>query len=231
VEKRDAWRDERVAREYDERRFHGPLARLKHRRDVRVVLALLAEAGAGRRVLDVACGTGRILPELARAGYRPVGADVALEMLRAGRVRHGRATPLLQAEAARLPFPSGAFDAVVSLRFLFHAAPAERAALLGEMRRVSGKGGVVAEVCYRWTWKHLGRYLRSRLGLAARYRPSQGRAALARELASAGLELVRLRPVSRLFSDKAIFLARARADPVSGRPGFPRARRCAQMGP
>lgn len=208
MDPREAWRDERVAAEYEARRFASPLQRLKHRHDVALVLGLLAEVGGVRRVLDLPCGTGRLLPELARAGYRTLGADVALEMMRAGRALRPGGPALVQADAARLPFQSNAFDAVVSMRFLFHLDRAARERCLVEMRRVAQDGVVVGEVRYRWTVKHLGRWLRSRVGLARRYEPSQGRAELARELDSAGLELARLRPVSRLFSDKAFFLAR-----------------------
>jgi ubiquinone/menaquinone biosynthesis C-methylase UbiE len=216
--KRDAWRDERVAAEYEARRFRTPLQRLKHRRDVALVLALLGEVVGTRRVLDLACGTGRLLPALRGAGYRAVGADVALEMMRAGRALRVEPAQLVQADATRLPFPSAAFDAVVSLRFLFHLTAEERGRCLTEMRRVTGAGVVVGEVRYRANLKHLGRWLRSRAGLALRYRPSAGRAAIERELAAAGLELVRLRPVSRLFSDKALLLAR-RADGAPSNQG------------
>ena len=206
--KRDAWRDERVAAEYEVRRFATPLARLKHRRDTALVLALLRASPGVERVLDLPAGTGRLLPALRAAGYRTVGADVALEMLRAGRALRSERAALVQADAARLPFSSASFDAVVSLRFLFHLTAEERRRVLVEMRRVARDGVVVGEVRYRWTLKHLGRWLRSRAGLARRYRPSSDRAAIERELAAAGLELVRLCAVSRLFSDKALFLAR-----------------------
>lgn len=216
-EKREAWRDARVAGEYEARRFATPLGRLKHRRDAQLVLALLHESAGVRSVLDLPCGTGRLLPELARAGYRAVGADVALEMMQAGLARRSRGAPLVQGDAQLLPFRSATFDAVVSLRFLFHLGAEERQRCLAEMRRVSKDGLVVGEVRYRRTWKQLGRWLRSRVGLSARYRPAADRAELARELAGAGLELVRLRPVSRLFSDKAFFLAR----PPTRRRGMP----------
>ncbi len=207
-EKREAWRDARVAREYEARRFATPLQRLKHRRDAALVLSLLHAAAGVRSVLDLPCGTGRLLPELARAGYRAVGADVALEMMRAGLALRPRGAPLVQGDAARLPFRDAAFDAVVSMRFLFHLAREQRQLCLAEMRRVSKDGLVVGEVRYRGTCKQLGRWLRSRVGLAARYRPAASRAEIAAELSAAGLELVTLRPVSRLFSDKAVFLAR-----------------------
>lgn len=203
--RRDDWRDERVAGEYEARRFVTPLQRLKHGRDERLLLALLG--GEPRSVLDLACGTGRFQPRLAVPGRRVVGADVSLEMLRAGRRARPGAAALVQAEAEHLPFRSAAFDAVVCMRFLFHLQDGERRRALTEMGRVARSGRVVAQVRYRWTLKHLGRWLRSRVGLARRYRPAQGRAELARELGEAGLELVALRPISRLFSDKALLLA------------------------
>ena len=207
--KRDAWRDERVAAEYEPRRFATALQRLKHRRDAALVLALLRAVPGVRRVLDLPTGTGRLLSALRSAGYRAVGADVALEMMRAGRKLRPGDADLVQADAARLPFASATFDAVVALRFLFHLDEPERLRCLAEMRRVARGGIVVGEVRYRGTLKHLGRWLRSFAGLARRYRPSAGRAEIEHELAGAGLELVRLVPVSRLVSDKAFFLARS----------------------
>jgi SAM-dependent methyltransferase len=217
-DKRERWRDPRVAEEYEARRFEGALARWKHRRDVVLVLDLLAGVPAGARVLDLPCGTGRLLPALRAAGLRGVGADLALEMMRAGRARRSEPGPLVQADAVRLPFRAGAFDAVVSLRFLFHLAPEERRAALVEMARVARNGTVVGEVRYRRTWKHAGRYLRSRVGLSRRHRPAPGRAEIEAELAAAGLALVRFRPVSRTFSDKALFLACAAPRPRARLP-------------
>jgi len=218
VTKRNAWRDLHVASEYESRRFARPLARLKHRRDVALVLALLGEVPRVSRVLDLPSGTGRLLPALHAAGFRALGADVALEMMRAGRRLNAEHAALVQADATKLPFRSRAFDAVVSLRFLFHLSPDERRACLAEMRRVTSDGVVLGEVRYRWNLKQGGRWLRSRLGLAARYRPSEGRAEIEQALAEAGLELVHLRPVSRLFSDKAFFLARPASRARAGIP-------------
>jgi SAM-dependent methyltransferase len=209
--RRNAWRDDDVAEQYEARRFAGPLQRLKHRRDVALVLGLLHEVAGVRDVLDLPCGTGRLLPALRGAGYRVVGADVALEMMRAGRALRPGGPALAQADATRLPFRSGAFDAVVTMRFLFHLGEDERRSALAEMRRVTRDGVVVGETRWRWNLKHAGRWLRGRVGLSRRYRPAPGRDELERELRAAGLLLVQVRPVSRLFSDKAFFLARPAA--------------------
>ncbi|MEM7307564.1 MAG: class I SAM-dependent methyltransferase [Planctomycetota bacterium] len=203
AEKKDHWRDAAVAGVYDERRFRGRLGRVKHARDARLVLGLLERAGGLSSVLDLPAGTGRLLPDLAAAGYRVLGADLAREMLAAGRERRGAAALLLQADGERLPLADGAVDAVVSVRFLFHVDEREsRAAILREMARVARRC-VVGEVRFGGTWKHVSRTLRRHDKL----RPAFDRAALADELAAAGLTLARIAPVSRLFSDKAFFLA------------------------
>lgn len=62
--------------------------------------------GPGATVLDMACGTGDLCRELARSGYRPVGADFALEMLHAARTT----APLLQADILHLPLADASVD-------------------------------------------------------------------------------------------------------------------------
>jgi ubiquinone/menaquinone biosynthesis C-methylase UbiE len=201
--KRERWRDPEVARVYDARRFGGRLGRLKHARDAHLVLALLGRAGGVKSVLDLPAGTGRLGPDLAAAGLCVTGADLSLEMLRAGGERAGGAARV-QAEGEHLPFADGAFDAAVCVRFLFHVEePETRRRILSELARVA-RLGVVGEVRWGATAKHAARRLRRHPHL----RPAFGGAELARELAAAGLALEVLRPVSRLFSDKAFFLAR-----------------------
>jgi len=227
--KRDAWAPEAVAATYEARRFRGPLRRRKHRRDVALVLELLRRAGGVHRVLDAPAGTGRMIPALVGAGYEAVAADVSRAMLlrapAAPRLPAGaRCLGRVCADLEALPLRAGSFDAVLCLRFLFHVRdPDVRRAMLAEMARVA-RGCVVGQVRYRATGKHALRWARSRVGLSRRYRPSEGRADIARELAQAGLELVELRRVSALFSDKALFLARVAPRPRELRDEPPRRR-------
>jgi demethylmenaquinone methyltransferase/2-methoxy-6-polyprenyl-1,4-benzoquinol methylase len=92
----------------------------------------------GARVVDVACGTGDFCRELARAGYRPVGADFSTGMLAAARTE----APLLRADAARLPFPDGAVDGVTCGFALRNFADLE--AVLAECARVLRPHGRIA---------------------------------------------------------------------------------------
>ena len=64
---------------------------------------LLANVGAGERVLDLGCGEGSFSAALARAGAHPLAADVAEEPLRRARARHPR-LELLRLALSRAAF-------------------------------------------------------------------------------------------------------------------------------
>lgn len=105
------------------------------------VLALAVEAAPGaRRVLDVGCGTGRLLADLAiaRPGLAAAGLDLAPGMCRAARAAApGAAVTAGDAEA--LPFRAGAFELVLStstFQWLPRLEPA-----LAECARALAPGG------------------------------------------------------------------------------------------
>jgi ubiquinone/menaquinone biosynthesis C-methylase UbiE len=106
-----------VARGYDRARFRSPFGRLRHALDRRALRRCLVEVPAGERVLDLACGTGRITAFLAAQGYNVVGADVSPAMLAVAR-RRCPAVPFVVADAERLPVGESAAPAVTAVRFL-----------------------------------------------------------------------------------------------------------------
>ncbi len=89
-------------------------------------------------VLDLACGTGDLSRLAERRGYRVVGADLSAGMLAAG----GGITPVVEADAARLPFPDGAFDGLLCGYALRNFT--DLAATLAESARVLRPGGRLA---------------------------------------------------------------------------------------
>jgi SAM-dependent methyltransferase len=114
-------------------------------------LADLAGVGEGQRVVDVGCGPGALTAELARrVGPTAVAAvDPSEPFVDAARERLPGVDVRL-ASAESLPFADGAFDAALaSLVVHFMRDPA---AGLGEMRRVTRSGGVVAAS----TWDFFG---------------------------------------------------------------------------
>jgi demethylmenaquinone methyltransferase/2-methoxy-6-polyprenyl-1,4-benzoquinol methylase len=93
---------------------------------------------SGSLVADLACGTGDLCRELARAGHRPVGFDFSYGMLEHART----AAPLVQADALRLPLGDGGIDGATCGFALRNVVSLE--ALFGELARVVRPGGRMA---------------------------------------------------------------------------------------
>jgi len=95
----------------------------------------------GQRILDLAAGTGTSSAALARSGAHVVAADFSDGMLDVGRTRHA-STPNLEfvhADAHRLPFADGEFDAVTMSFGLRNVEDPKKA--LAELFRVTKPGG------------------------------------------------------------------------------------------
>ncbi|WP_088282084.1 class I SAM-dependent methyltransferase [Kineosporia sp. A_224] len=108
--------------------------------------ALLAADGAvgpdGPEVLDAGCGAGRMLPVLAAAGCRAVGADLSPEMVRRARQDHPGFETRVGSLTA-LPYPDGSFDGVLSWYSTIHTPHERLDAALAEIRRVLRPRGLV----------------------------------------------------------------------------------------
>jgi SAM-dependent methyltransferase len=94
---------------------------------------------AARSVLDVGCGTGRVLDALKAPGLRLCGVEAAGAAIEAleSRGLEGRTVDL---ETGSLPFADGEFDVVLCYDVLEHLFAPGR--ILREIRRVMGRGGL-----------------------------------------------------------------------------------------
>ncbi|MER6208770.1 methyltransferase domain-containing protein [Streptomyces sp. NPDC001642] len=104
--------------------------------------AMLALAGdvAGRRILDVGCGSGALFAALRDRGAMVSGFDASAGMLELARQRLGDGADLQVADlGSPLPYADGTFDDVVAslvLHYLEDWGPA-----LAELRRILRPGG------------------------------------------------------------------------------------------
>ncbi|MEV6702019.1 class I SAM-dependent methyltransferase [Streptomyces sp. NPDC051453] len=105
------------------------------------VTRALRDMGPFERGLDLCCGTGAgfgVLAQVCRE--RPVGVDISVGMLTAGRAAHGSGADLVRGDALALPF-GPAFDLVVSFGAFGHFLPRQRPALFAQVHSVLRPGG------------------------------------------------------------------------------------------
>ena len=103
------------------------------------VIGLLGLTGA-ETVVDIGCGNGLYLAELAGRGHRgPVlGVDLSPGMLAAARTRSPGAA-MLSADAAALPLRPAVTDLSLAMHMLYHVPDPAQA--VAELRRVTRPGG------------------------------------------------------------------------------------------
>lgn len=122
---------DKIARDYD-RLNHLMTLGLDRRWRRRAVQGLQGN------VLDVACGTGDMVVELMKHGCAVTGVDLSVEMMDIAKGKAPAAT-YMAADAERMPFPDGAFDAVTCAFGVRNYVHLE--AGLSEMLRVLAPGG------------------------------------------------------------------------------------------
>ncbi len=184
-----------------------------------------------RKVLVVPCAeSGKksiwFLPEIYALGAQVVGADLSPSMLHKEWGWLASEVPLVVCDIRSLPFKDGTFDLVMNQRFICHFTEEFRTKALSEMRRVTS-GFLFIHYESNLTFKYLSRKLREKLGL--RKRPPRafhggdfdwkstkhplghvklGNKEIKRELKKGGFQVVKVKPLFPLLSDRWFYLAK-----------------------
>ncbi|MFN7950964.1 MAG: methyltransferase domain-containing protein [bacterium] len=179
-----------IARDFDRSKFSGEIGQWIADGQEQVVRRMLAHPVAGRRILDVGVGTGRLALPLARDGARVVGIDASPLMLGCASEKSspevaGRLA-LLTGDAHDLPFGDRAFDSVVCLRVLMHVVDWKGA--LAELCRVADRN-LVFDVPPRMSFARLDPVLKRLLGTDEQVYRTFSIRALKRELIRNGFEV------------------------------------------
>lgn len=139
---------------YDRLRFStikGKLYAFLQRRIIEKMLNLIP---AKAKVLDIPCGTGRMLPFLLKRGYHIHAGDVSEEMISFSRKRvgyHPNLISIKKMDIERLDYADNEFDCIFCIK-LMHLVPQEvRARILKELHRVTNKHVVVTYPYYSFT--------------------------------------------------------------------------------
>jgi len=123
---------ERIARSYDRHRGADP--------SIVQTLNRLIAPSAGRRYLDVGCGTGNYTHALSEAGLDLSAIDPSTGMLALARAKQAREI-WIAATAEALPFPDGTFDGAYTTLAIHHFSDLETA--VAEIFRVLRQGRYV----------------------------------------------------------------------------------------
>ena len=100
---------------------------------------LRAHVRTGARALDLGCGDGRLTAEMADAGAKPVGVEIADAALDRARASYSELDFRLAPIEGPLPFEDGSFELVWASEVIEHVADTAR--WLSEARRVLAPGG------------------------------------------------------------------------------------------
>ncbi len=89
------------------------------RQAISPLLDALASGYAGRRLLDICCGTGHLAAAAVERGARAEGVDFAEAMVEAARRNHPSLV-FRQGDAEQLPYPESVFDLAANAFGLWH---------------------------------------------------------------------------------------------------------------
>ena len=137
----------KVTESFDEERSAFYYQRYKHKVESVVLSKVLRNKGK-IKVLDVACGTGRMLPVVfnANKNINYYGLDSSKEMTAHLKEKANKMKVKVNLEigdATKTPFKDNEFDVVFSYHLLWHLPKDVQEKVLKEMLRVTKKGGVI----------------------------------------------------------------------------------------
>ncbi|MCA9113802.1 MAG: class I SAM-dependent methyltransferase [Planctomycetaceae bacterium] len=167
---------------------------------MRCLQLCLRHVSRGGHVLDLPCGTGRLIPHLIEAGFEVTAADSSPRMLERAEAlwqdRLGRRVQFTVREALDTGYAADTFDGVVCHRLLHHFnEPALRVAVLKELSEIC-RGPLIISYFNSFALDALKFRLKHTLrGSSPDDRVPISTATFDSELTAAGLQVIERRPV------------------------------------
>lgn len=156
------------ALEYDAIRTNTTRGKAMWDNELRILSRFLDQIEIGSAVLDIPCGTGRVLPLLTERRFQVIAADISNDMLAlaAHQVPAGQSVTQIRCDATSIQLPDSSVDYVVCLRFYNLLPPSVAEDVFKEFTRIARKG-ILMQIRIR-TWSSqlfsLVRHLSSIIG-------------------------------------------------------------------
>lgn len=198
--------------DYERRRYRGLDQRLVDQREKVILRRILGGIHEdGNITLDIPSGYGRFSDLLLERGSALVSSDLSFHMVRRAKERSslgGFHSAVVSDAKKGLPFKGEAFTVLVSMRFFHHLhKKEEREFILKEFSTVSSKWVILT--FYRRNLLHsLQRKLRRRVKKTKRRISMISRKEFQQEVNRAGLSVVKVFPLFRIFHAQHIVLLR-----------------------
>ena len=143
MNKKEYYSEKEIVSSYHDTRYAGKSGSYVNNREINAVSKLLDKKG---KVLDVACGQGRL--DKIFGGFEVIGLDSSKEMLKYCKNKSNYQRVIL-GDALNLPFDENTFDYIITMRFFFHYPNIKP--YLKEFKRISKEGGFIIFQTYRWS--------------------------------------------------------------------------------
>lgn len=197
---RQAWQTSENAEAY--RKNRDPSCFHRYYIEEEIMASWLVDLPQGATVLDNPCGTGRFLPTLTGRGFRYIGGDISLSMIKEARLSENSQLVLgfVNADAEALPFRDNSVDCVVIWRFLHHVGDAAvRKTTIREAARVT-RQKVLLSFYHPISFTFVRRFIRGKLFPARRQGGAVTHWQLKREAEDCGLRLDETRGFRKYIS-------------------------------
>lgn len=147
----EIYKQKDVVESFDKSRSKYAFQKHKHKIESNFLKGAIRKTKSNKiRVLDVACGTGRMLLEVfsTKKDIEYLGLDTSKEMTkilkkRAKKLGVKDRVKIKLSDASKIPFKDDSFDVVYSFHLLWHLPKEEQEKIIKEMFRVCKKDGFV----------------------------------------------------------------------------------------
>lgn len=119
-------------------------------------ISLLLKEFSYRKVVDIGCGTGKLVRYLAKQGFKAYGCEPSVSALNLAR-KINKPNTIYKAKADKLPLTSGSMDMVCAISVIEHLTPKEMDLFMKESQRVLRKKGLLFLVTpnYNAIWRRV----------------------------------------------------------------------------